>query len=386
MKIGRLLILLALILVLVALVAFLILRKAAAPPPPEVEEGQVETPSETLPVVVAAQPIQRGRRITEDMVTTVELPLDRVLGAQITDPKEAIGKLAVRDLAQGMFLTVGDVADKLQVSSEGSLASLQIPPGYVAVSIPMSRLSGVAYALRPGDHVAVLATFPFVDIDTDYQTMLPNQVAVVLPPQATEKGQTLTAGVQPGDAVMGRAQTDDDLGLPFYVVPSEAQRARLVSQMLINNAVVLYVGTFPLEEQDITAVQQSAGETVGGGANNQSQPQSQPQPQAQVPQQRTSENERSPQSEPTPDIITLVVSPQEAVTLKYLMDRQVMMTLALRASGDSADISTHAVTLAYVLDSYGVVVPVKLPYDIAPGLQQVVPPVLQNDVVTTPPQ
>jgi len=348
---------------------FMMLRKSSSGASDEGgQSSSGAVSSETLPVVVVAQPVRRGTRITEDLITTVDLPTDRVLATQLTDPKEAIGKLAVRDLAQGMFLTTGDVAEKLEVGSEGSLASLQIPPGYVAVSIPMSRLSGVAYALRPGDHVAVLATFPFVDVDSDFQSVLPNHVAVVLPPQDTDSGQTLTAGVQPSDAPMGRAMSDDELGLPIYVVPSEAQRARLVSQMLIKDAAVLYVGTFPLSDEDLAMPQETEEGEENGQANK---------TQA---QQQSSASASNAQQNGAPDIITLVVSPQEAVTLKYLMDRQVVMTLALRAGGDSSDITTDAVTLTYVLDTYGVVVPAKLPYDIAPGIQRVVPPTLRNDV------
>jgi len=378
MKIGRLLILLALVLVLAVLAVFFVMRRSSTPAAPSGEGQSSATSGDMLPVVVAAQPIRRGTRITEDLLTMVELPTERVLATQLTDPKEAIGKLAVRDLTQGMFLTTGDVADKLQAGSEGSLASLQIPSGYVAISIPMSRLSGVAYALRPGDHVAVLATFPFVDVDTDYQTILPNKVAVVLPPQSMENGQTLTAEVRPSDAVMGRTNTEDELGLPFYVVPSEPQRARLVSQMLIKDATVLYVGTFPLADQDVTAAQQGQEGAAEGTEGQQQQPQQQG--------QQSPQGQDTQQAAPPPDIITLVVSPQEAVTLKYLVDRQVVMTLALRAGGDSADITTDAVTLSYVLDSYGVVVPAKLPYDIAPGLQLVMPPVLKNDIVVVPGQ
>ncbi len=381
MKLGRVLILVALILILGVATAFLWLKRSAAPAAPG--GGEMATPEAAqnmLPVVVAAQPIRRGTKITDAMLTTVKLPADRVLAVQLTDPKQAIGKLAVRDLAQGMFITQGDVAEKLSVSAEGSLASLQIPPGSVAISIPMTRLSGVAYGIRPGDHVAVLASFPFVDVDQDYQSVLPNKIAVVMPPQTNEQGQsTMTAGVQPSEAPMGRSLNDDNLGVPFYVIPSEAQRARLVSQMLIQDAAVLYVGTFPLTPQKPV---QPTGE--GQQENNQQQAaQPTPPPQAQQGQQGT---ETAQQQNTPPDIITLVVSPQEAVTLKYLMDRQVPLTLALRAGGDTTKLSSEAVTLTYVLDTYKVVVPAKLPYDIQPRMDKVVPPTLQNDMQLVQPQ
>ncbi len=380
MKLGRVLILVALILILGVATAFLWLKRSATSAAPGSPEATPAAQQMTK-VVIAAQPIRRGTKITGAMLAEIEMPAERVVAVQLTDPKQAIGKLAVRDLAQGMFLTKGDVAEKLSVSAEGSLASLQIPPGSVAISIPMTRLSGVAYGIRPGDHVAVLASFPFVDVDQDYQSVLPDKIAVVMPPQTNEQGQsTMTAGVQPSEAPMGRSLNDDNLGVPFYVIPSEAQRARLVSQMLIQDAAVLYVGTFPLTPQKPV---QPTGEAQQGGEGQQK---TQPTPPPQAQQGQQTGVEVAQQQNVPPDIITLVVSPQEAVTLKYLMDRQVPLTLALRAGGDTTKLSSEAVTLTYVLDTYKVVVPAKLPYDIQPRMDKVVPPMLQNDMQLVQPQ
>ena len=142
---------------------------------------------------------------------------------------------------------------------------------------------------------------------------------------------------------------------------------------------MLYVGTFPLTPQKPV---QPTGEAQQGNQGQNAQPT--PPPQAQQGQQTGVETTQ--QQNMPPDIITLVVSPQEAVTLKYLMDRQVPLTLALRAGGDTTKLSSEAVTLTYVLDTYKVVVPAKLPYDIQPRLDKVVPPSLQNDMQLVQPQ
>ena len=85
-----------------------------------------------------------------------------------------------------------------------------------------------------------------------------------------------------------------------------------------------------------------------------------------------------------PDVVTLVVSPQDAVALKHLVDRQIVLTLALRAPGDTETVSTEAVTLSYIIDQYRFVIPAKLPYDIEPRIDRIEMPVLPNDVQPTP--
>ena len=364
MKIGRVLILLALILLFAVLALVFWMKRNAAPKPNAGAPagGKAAQQVQMMKVVVAAQPIKRGTKITENMLTEVELPADKVIASQVTNPKQVIGKRAVRDLPQGMFLTKADVAEKLSVSSEGSLAALQIAPGSVAISIPMDRLSGVAYAVRPGDHVAIIASFPFVDVDPDFQSVLPDKVGVVYPPQTSEKGQTLTAGIEAGDVYLGHGTEDEKLGVPFYVIPSEPQRPRLVTQMIIPNAAVLYVGEFPLGQK-----KQQEEETPNAGKPG-TKPRPTPPPQARGQTQAEEENTAEMQMSGKPDIITLIVSPQDAVTLKYLLDRHVSLTLALRAADDNAQISTDAVTLSYIMGKYGVVQPARLPYDLEPAV------------------
>lgn len=367
MKLGRVLILLSLILLFGILAAVFWMRSRSTPAKPAAAGGKPAPNAtqqvNTISVVIAAQPIKRGTLITKDMLAEVKLPADRVIVTQITNPKDAIGKRAVRDLPQGVFLTKGDVAEHLSVSSEGSLAALQIPPGSVAISIPMTRLTGVAYALRPGDHVAIIATFPFVDVDQQFQSVLPNKIGVVEAPGVTKERTTITAGITSSDVYLGYGTQDKELEVPLYVIPSEPQRPRLVTQMVIKDAAVLYVGEFPLTENKPT-VQQTSSSVQGktNGAKPTPTPPPPPPPQF------------GGQTPTKPDIVTLVVSPQEAVTLKYLLDRQVVLTLALRAANDNTNISTDAVTLSYILDKYGVVVPAKLPYDIEPRVDKVLPP------------
>ncbi len=106
------------------------------------------------------------------------------------------------------------------------------------------------------------------------------------------------------------------------------------------------------------------------------------QAQAAEGQPQPAEAEQVPEAPKPPDIITLVVTPQDAVTLNYLVYNGAQLSLAMRAAEDDSRVDIEAVTLQYLLDEYNIPVPAKLPFGTQPRIgDQLVPPVLQNDVV-----
>jgi pilus assembly protein CpaB len=141
----------------------------------------------------------------------------------------------------------------------------------------------------------------------------------------------------------GRLELDPSLQQPFYLTPSEDQRPRTVCQLLLQDVVVMKVGNFPLTE---TVVQQA-------------------QPEQTTPTQ-------------LPDVVTLIVSPQDAITLTYLTYQ--CTPLALRNPGDQSRQATEA--NAILLSQYNIPVPAKLPYATQPNRFPVAP-VLPNDAITT---
>jgi pilus assembly protein CpaB len=82
--------------------------------------------------------------------------------------------------------------------------------------------------------------------------------------------------------------------------------------------------------------------------------------------------------------VTLIVSPQDAISLNYLIYSGAQLTLALRSAGDASRIETEAVTLQFLLDQYNIPVPVKLPYGLEPRIDVLKSPDLPNDAVPTP--
>jgi pilus assembly protein CpaB len=307
---------------------------------------QTATPAVRLvPVVVAGQQIPKTALIDEGMLTTVDLPEDKVVSTMIRDKAEVVGKYAKYQLDQGHFITTADIAESsLEIPQGGSEAARLVPPGLVAISIPMDRLGLDAYGIRDGDHINLILTALFIDVDPGFQSILPNIGTVIEP----------GAAAAPPSGPVGRTEIDPVLNLPIYVVPSEAQRPRLVSQMILQDVQVLHVGDFKLPEEEAAA--QPAGPQVG--------PTPTPTPNTQVIEK--------------PTIITLIVSPQDAVTLTYLMYSGAKMNLALRGVDDQSRVQTESATLQFLLSQYGITIPAKLSNVMVPV------PDLSQEVVVNP--
>jgi pilus assembly protein CpaB len=122
---------------------------------------------------------------------------------------------------------------------------------------------------------------------------------------------------------------------------------------LIQDAVVLWVGDFP------------TGPITTG-------PQPTPTP--------APEGEQVATVSEKPQVLTLIVTPQDAVTLNYLMLAGASFNLALRGSGDVDRYPIEAVTLQFILDQYGIPSPAKLPYGIQPRIDQLVYPTVMPEV------
>jgi pilus assembly protein CpaB len=372
MRRGRIFFYLAFILILALVaVAVIYFRFIGAPAAPA-EFVPTATPVQMTEVVTIVQQVPRGQLLDETVLGTLEIPSAAVNDAYFTSMADVVGRQARFDLDAPTVLTRGMIVESSeQLSTTGSAAALQIPRGMVAVSIPITKVSDfVSYALRPGDHVNVIVSLLFVDLDADFQSILPNNNTVVIAPQPpaleTGAGETLTASTGPEGGVQGRAEIDPLLEQTFFIVPSERQRPRLVAQTLLQDAIVLGVGEFALEEEEEQAREQAL------------QPQATPQPEAPEPADEAAPTATPPPIE-RPGVVTLVVTPQDAVTLNYLVklvDRgAARLALALRAAEDDTRVQTEAATLDFLLQQYNIPVPVKLPYGTEPRIDEVPQPV-----------
>jgi pilus assembly protein CpaB len=284
--------------------------------------------------------------------------------------KFLVNKYAKIQIAQNIIITESMVSDIPGiVNLPGSSWAPFIPQGLTAMAIPMTRLSAVAYGIRDGDYVNIIVTMLLVDVDPTYQSALPNLSAGVIAPGPTDKGILLTGAVSPGgeESKQGRTELDQTLNQPLYILPSEAQRPRMVTQMILQNVQVLHVGSFPLPGEGGS---ESLFATSAGAEGTPT-----PQPTA---QQQISAITR-------PDIITLMVTPQDAVTLTYLIYNGSEITLTLRNPNDQkSSAQPEAANLEYLLTQYNIPIPAKLPYTLEPSVNQVQQPRLPNDPTAIP--
>lgn len=358
MRRGRVFLYLSLILVLLVAGGYLLYTNFLRPTTgPSDGPAEVAIP-DRVDIVVITQKAPRGTVLDETVLGLIPLPRDLLISGMFTDLAQVVGRQAKFDLDSGIPLTNNMLVDSAsQLSDAGSVASLSIPEGMVAKSIPIGRLASVSYALRPGDRVVIIASMQFIDIDSDFQTKLPNQSALIVGAQigiaGADSGPTgIAAHAELLDHYTYAGRVDsveggETLGEDIYLIPSEAQRPRLAAQIIIPSATVLHVGDFDFEETGVDLT-------------------------AEVPAAPTAEGEAAPVPvESPPDNITLIVTPQEAVNLTYLIDSGVKLTLALRSAGDATVIDTETATIQYFLDDYSIPLPGKLPYGLAPRVDNV---------------
>lgn len=342
MRRGRTLIFVLLIVIIGLAVGFFVLRQfTAAPATPAAPVG--------VEVFIASQNIAQGGEITEVLLTTITIPPENVLTVMYTRDEMPllVGKVAKFPLDQGVVITESMVGNASSAPTiPGPQWASLIPSGMTALTIPADRLSLAGYGVTSGAHVNVNACFLFVDIDPAFQTILPNQTAAITGTGFVAEGTpaVLSLGVSASGSPQGRLELDPSLQQPYYLIPSEAQqRPRMVCQMLLQDVTVMQVGDFPLDKAaDLTAAVPVAPVVTDPAA-------------------------APPPTTPAPrDIVTLLVSPQDSITLSYLILTDAELSLAIRNPTDQARQATEASTLQFLLSQYNIPVPAKLPYSLNP--------------------
>jgi Flp pilus assembly protein CpaB len=365
----RLLIVVALLVVLIGVGAAVLLggqqppaqnqttTGTAAGPTATTRPGETPLPAATaiptLNIVVAIQPIARGQVINGDMVTLREWPEEYAPFSALFDTEDVIGKIARTDIVREQPILSALVVENLnELGAVGSDAAAVMPPGTRLVSIPIDGLTTGGYAIQPGDRVDAIISLLFVDLDPDFQSIVPNNIHIV-----TLSEDTLTV-LAPVD---GRFDSALIAGNVFSIIeaPVEPPRPRLTTQMTIQDALVVYMGAFPPD-----------GRLFRVGAAT---PVAAPEQAAATP---TQSNQRSGTPVPTeppqrPDIITLAVPPQDAVVLAYYVEAKIPVTFALRPAGDVGTSTTQPVTLEYIMRRYSIALPTKLQYGVEPAIRSI---------------
>ena len=367
---GRLLILIGLI-VLLAIIAVVVILPTLNPAPApavvdnnnntsqqvaDVTQAPTPTPIPLVKVVQALQNLPRGYRFPntiqelENIVGYATLPEETVPFNAIKEQdgglEKVLGKIARTDIFREQpILSTYLVTDLTSLAAVGSDAAAVLPSDRVAVSLPMDRITSVAYGLQDGDHVDVIISMLFIDVDEVFQSITPNLVTLFT---KTDQGIQLEQGI-------GGRIDQSSIGT-VIVGPAEHQRPRLVTQRTIQDALVVHVGEFPLNGHYLgelpTPTPVPATQEADSGNGNASPP-------------------PPPTPIPPPNIVTLGVSPQYAVVLVWAIDAKLPVTLALRSVNDRSTQQTAPVTLDYMMQEFHIEVPARRDYSIEPAIRSI---------------
>lgn len=366
---GRLLILVGLVILLIAIVAVVFLtnnRPGTPTPAPNTTPGTAAptvgptpTPTRYVQILVAVQNLPRGYRFP----TTIEELDQKGVVAFFPWPESALPFNALTDTNGGKEYLLNKIAktdmfreqpilnnllvDNLsELANVGSDAAAILPPDRVAIAIPINRQTSVAYGIRPGDRVDVIISMLFVDVDEIFQSISPNTITLF----STKSD----GSIEFLEGIEGRPE-QTQFGQSI-IGPSERQRPRLVTQRTIMDALVVWVGDFPLRGSYIGSTPtpivtaqpaQDSGSSTGGATP--------------IP----------PTPVPPPDIVTLGVSPQYAVFLTWAIEAKLPLTLVLRSATDTSRAPTDPVTLDYIMSEFSISLPGRRDFTIEPAIRSI---------------
>lgn len=292
MRRGRILILLGLILAIGTAAAVYVIIQGM--------ETQPE-PIETLDVVVAVQPIAEQEPV-EGLLEIRPMPRTAIPEGALTSLEDTAGMLAAVPIRQDAIIYPDLLLTPQEAMRRGELGKL-VEPGSLAIAFPIDELSSVSYGIQPGDHVDVLMSFFFIDLDQDSQMKEP----LCAPLCPAPEGQT--------EAVV------------------TGQIPRLATQLTLQDIEVLGVGRWIREE---TPPEEQDNQARGG----------------------------EPVPVELPEYVTLMVTPQDALVLKLAREYGASIDMAVRAQDDAQQFVTQQVTLDYILARFGVALPAKQPYSL----------------------
>lgn len=181
-------------------------------------------PALTIPVVVAKTPLGIGEKITEKDLNLISLPTQTVP----EDGYRSIHQVVGRTVKTSMKEREPIIEDKLLAQGE-NFSSL-VPPGMMAVTVPIRNSEALAQILERGTVVDVLSLFQFED------TKIVTAETIV--PSAHVIGVHKNSGTQAISKGRGSEGAAGTMEVTLVVTPLEAKRiVGVMSQGMIELVV-----------------------------------------------------------------------------------------------------------------------------------------------------
>ncbi|MBN2389599.1 MAG: hypothetical protein JXR84_02665 [Anaerolineae bacterium] len=338
---------LLIVLVVVAGGAYYYLR-ILNPPPPNgddlVEATPTPEPVVYTDIVIAMQNISRGLeiKVEDNAIALQRWPQDALPPEYYTSLEEIDGKFARMDIPRGMPILPNMLgAPGGMLAASGSAAALFEPADRVAYAIPMDTQGAVAWALKPGDRVDVIAALSITSLDPQLAAESIKQFTTLV----ENEDMPTQIGYYGHFELLPNGHYAGVMGLITNSFTS------LIVQLTVQDAVVWHVGLWedvessaivsatPAPADDTGDEEGSGGGLLGGAASAAATPEAVSS--AALVEYRDVEP------------ITLLVSREDALILKYLMEMGADLDLVLRsASFTGTVIQTQPVWFRYILDKY----------------------------------
>jgi Flp pilus assembly protein CpaB len=107
----------------------------------------------TTNVVVALADIALGDKIAETQVGLKEIPVGERPATAFGDVSLVIGQIARTSVLKGQLVT------SVVLNGGGSVENIEVPAGFVAMSVQVDQTTGVGTIIKPGDFVDVISGF-----------------------------------------------------------------------------------------------------------------------------------------------------------------------------------------------------------------------------------
>ncbi len=119
-------------------------------------------------ILVAEQKISAGIPITSEMLGVVMIYKEQLDPRIATSFGEVVGKTAGKDIERGEPILKGMlIASKRPRKTRASSLSVATPAGKRAIAVQVKEIQSVGGMLKPGDHVDILCTIPYVEETKD---------------------------------------------------------------------------------------------------------------------------------------------------------------------------------------------------------------------------
>ncbi len=335
---------------------------------PEPTPTPIPTPE--VEIVVAANAIPRGMliRAEDNAISLQKWPQDSLPAEYYTSIEEVDRKFARIDIPRGMPVLPNMIAQvEGMLSTTGSAASYFAPDDRVAYAIPMDTQGAVAWALQPGDRVDVLAALTITAVDPELAAESVKKF-IVLTTDPDMEAQSGTYGH------FELLPTGQQAGITGIITNSFTS---LIVQLTVQDAIVWHVGIWKEVESvqpEVATAPVTPTTTAGGGGLL-----------------GGGEAAATAATEPTPapalveykdvEPITLLVTREDALILKYLLEMGADLDLVLRPAGKTGTvIPTQPVWFRYLIDKYQL--PSEMPTDVVSPVPLRLP--LQVPTLVTP--